>query len=151
MIFGLLVAMMIAQASPAPGAAAVPAAAPAPASSAPAPAASAVPPATPVAATPADAAVATRAKDWLHQIQTGKIDRSQLDAQANTALTDTMLVQASAQLAPLGDPTAFTLTQKLVQGTSTIYLYKVVFPSITLNEIFVVDPDGKIADILLKR
>jgi hypothetical protein len=152
MIISLAVAMMIAQATPAPASSAVPAAAPAPAASAaPAAAASAVPPATPVAATPADAGVATRAKDWLHAIQTGKIDRSQLDAQANVALTDTMLSQASAQLAPLGDPTAFTLTQKLVQGTSTIYLYKVVFPSITLNEIFVLDPDGKIADILLKR
>jgi hypothetical protein len=156
MIISLAVAMMIAQATPGPATTAAPAAAPVPASSAapaaaPAPAASAVPPATPVAATPADAAVATRAKDWLHAIQTGKIDRTQLDAQANVALTDTMLSQASAQLAPLGDPTAFTLTQKLVQGTSTIYLYKVVFPSITLNEIFVLDPDGKIADILLKR
>jgi hypothetical protein len=54
------------------------------------------------AATDADAAVAARAKDWLHQIQTGKIDRSQLTDKMNAALTDSMLAQVSAQLAPLG-------------------------------------------------
>ncbi|MGA7354845.1 MAG: hypothetical protein WBW76_05365, partial [Candidatus Cybelea sp.] len=116
----------------------------------PAPAASAVPAASPVAATPADAAVATRAKDWLHQLQTGKVDRSQLDAKMNTALTDSIVAQVSTQLAPLGDPTAFALTQKLVQGTNTIYIYKVTFPSVTLNEIFALDSDGKVAGLLLK-
>ena len=143
MILGLLVAITIAQATPAPASSAVPAAAPAPA-------ASTVPAASPVAATPADAAVATRAKDWLHQLQTGKVDRSQLDAKMNTALTDSIVAQVSTQLAPLGDPTAFALTQKLVQGTNTIYIYKVTFPSVTLNEIFALDSDGKVAGLLLK-
>jgi hypothetical protein len=131
MIFGLLAAVLIAQATPVP-------------------ASGAAPVASPAAATAADAAVATRAKDWLHQIQTGKVDRSQLDAKMNAALTDSTLSQVSAQIAPLGNPTAFTLTQKMVQGTNTIYLYKVTFASTTLNEIFVLDPDGKIAGLLLK-
>jgi hypothetical protein len=121
----------------------------------PAPASSPVPATSPAAATPVktadDAAVATRAKDMLHQLQTGKVDRTQLDAKANAGLTDSMLSQASAKLGPLGDPTAFVLTQKLVQGTDTIYLYKVTFPSVTLNEVFVLDSDGKVTSIFFKQ
>jgi hypothetical protein len=105
---------------------------------------------SPAATSAADAAVAARAKEWLHMIQAGKIDRSQLDAKMNAALTDTMLAQVSAQLAPLGDPTSFTLADKTTQGSYTAYIYKAVFAAITLYESFVLDPDGKIAGLLLK-
>jgi hypothetical protein len=128
MIFGLLAALTIAQATPAP-------------------ASSPVPAASPPVATAADAAVAARAKDWLRQVQAGKIDRSQLDAAANALFTDALVSQASAQLAPLGNPTAFTLSQKAVQGTYTVYVYTVTFPTITLTESFVLDGDGKIAGL----
>jgi len=99
----------------------------------------------------ADAAVTARAKDWFHQIQTGKIDRSQLNTKMNTALTDTMLANVSSQLAPLGDPTALTFDKKTSQGTIAVYVFKVQFPSITLYETFAVDPDGKIAGLYLGR
>ncbi len=114
--------------------------------------AQAAPSATPSAAatTAADAAVAVRAKDWLHMIQAGKIDRSQLDAKMNAALTDSLLAQVSAQIAPLGDPTSFTLDNKSTANSYTVYVYKVVFPAITLFESFALDPDGKIAGLLLK-
>ena len=54
---------------------------------------------------------------------------------------------ASSQLGPLGKPTAFTLSQKMVQGNYSIYVYTVTFPTITLNEIIMLDPDGKIAGL----
>jgi hypothetical protein len=113
--------------------------------------AQAYPTASPTAAatTPADAAVAARAKDWLHQIQSGKIDRSQLDDKMNAALTDTKLAQVSTQVAPLGDPSSFTLYRKVTNGSLSIYVYQVVFPSMTLYETFAFDADGKIAGLLL--
>jgi len=97
-----------------------------------------------------DAAAEARAKDWLHQVQVGKIDRSQLDAKMNSALTDSLLAQVSGQLGPLGEPTSFTQSRKVTQGSITAYVYKVVFPQITLAETIAFDPDGKIGGLLFK-
>jgi D-alanyl-D-alanine carboxypeptidase len=96
-----------------------------------------------------DAAVTARAKDWFHQIQTGKVDRSQLDDKMNAALTDSIVAQVSAQIAPLGDPSAFTLSKKLTKGSVTGYVFAVTFPSVTIYETFALDPDGKIAGLFI--
>ena len=104
---------------------------------------------SPAAAASSDAAVTARAKDWLRQLQTGKIDRSQLDDKMNAALTDSVLANVSAQIAPLGNPSAFTLTRKAAQGGVSIYVFKVQFASVTLNEILALDSDGKIAGLRL--
>jgi hypothetical protein len=123
MILAYTVAMAVAQATPSP---------------------------TPTAATnAADAAATARAKDWLHQIQAGKVDRAQLTSQMNTALTEAKLGDVSAQLAPLGDPTAFTLAQKFTRGTLTIYVFTVQFASITATETLALDQDGKIAGLYI--
>jgi hypothetical protein len=113
--------------------------------------AQAAPSAAPAATASADAAVTARAKDWLHQIQAGKIDRSQFDDKMNTALTDSMLSQVSAQIAPLGDPSGFTLSRTMTRGSLSIYVFQVVFPSITLYETFALDPDGKIAGLFIGK
>ncbi|MBV8343499.1 MAG: hypothetical protein JO190_00715 [Candidatus Eremiobacteraeota bacterium] len=107
--------------------------------------------ATSAPATDADAAVTARAKDWLHQIQTGKVDRSQLTDKMNAALTDTTLASVSAQLSPLGDPTSFTLSGKTTEDVYTVYVFKVVWPSVTLAETFAVDRSGKIAGLYLGK
>jgi ABC-type transporter MlaC component len=75
--------------------------------------------ASPAAAATSDAAVTARAKDWFHQIQTGKVDRSQLDDKMNAALTDSVLSSVSAKIAPLGDPSAFTLRRARTALAST--------------------------------
>jgi len=129
MIIGLPVTTVIAQASPMP---------------------SPIPSATTAAAAASDPAVMARAKDWLHQIQIGKVDRSQLTDKMNAALTDATLSQVSSQIGSLGAPTSFTLTKKLTQGSLTIYIYTVAFPSLTISETFVLDQDGKIAGLLLR-
>ncbi len=104
MTLALIVAALLAQASPSA-----------------APAVPAPPAANPV---PTDAAVMARAKDWLHQVQAGKIDRSQLTDKMNSLITDSTLAQVSAQLASLGEPRSFTLAQKTTQGALTAYVYK---------------------------
>lgn len=96
----------------------------------------------------AGADIATRAKDWLHRLQTGDIDRSQLTDKMNVALTQDTIKQISSQLAPLGDPLSFTpLGQQSVAGDMTAYVYRVVFKTTTLNEVFVLDKDGKVAGV----
>lgn len=99
----------------------------------------------------ADAAVTARAKDWLHQIQADKIDRTQLTDKLNAAITDSTLANVSSQLAPLGDPTSFTLSSKTNKGAYAVYVFKLQWPSVTLSETFTVDPSGKIAGLYIGR
>ena len=91
---------------------------------------------------------AARAKDWLHRFQTGDIDRSQLNEKMNAVLTPDVIKQISEKYAPLGDPESFTpLGQQSVPVDMTAYVYRVVFKTATLNEVFVLDRDGKVAGI----
>lgn len=98
-----------------------------------------------------DAAVTARAKDWLHQIQTGKVDRTQLTDKMSAALTDSLLSNVSAQLAPLGDPTSFTLSSKTFKAPYTVYVFTVQWPSVTLSETLSLDQAGKIAGLYLGK
>jgi hypothetical protein len=92
--------------------------------------------------------VAARAKEWLHRIQTGDIDRSQLTDQMNAALTPDVIKNLSSQLGPLGEPQSFTFVgQQSVPGDITAYVYSVTFKSTTLTEVFALDKDGKVAGI----
>jgi hypothetical protein len=98
-----------------------------------------------------DAAVAARAQSWLHAVQNGKIDRSQLDDKMNAALTDAKLAAVAAKLAPLGEPKSFTLERKADHSPYRVYVYKVAFAKITLLETFTLDAAGKIAGFFLTR
>lgn len=104
---------------------------------------------SPVPAMASDAAITARAKDWFSQIQAGKVDRSQLDDKMNAALTDSMLANVSSQIAPLGNPSGFTLSRKATQGSISVYIFQVQLASITLYEVFALDPDGKIAGLTI--
>jgi len=128
MIIALPVTTVIAQAAP---------------SASPAPAATATPSA-------ADTAVAARAKDLLHQVQIGKVDRSKLDDKMNAALTDAQISQIAAQLGPLGDPVSFTPAGKQTQGDLTVYVYLVGFKGVSITETYVLDADGKVAGLWFK-
>jgi len=80
-------------------------------------------------------------------LQSGTIDRTQLDKQLNAALTDAVVKKVSAQLQTLGDPTSFTLTDKMVSGSFTIYHYRVGLATTRVYFTFTLDPDGKIAGL----
>lgn len=105
------------------------------------------------AASPAstDAAVAARAQSWLHMMQNGKIDRTQLDDKMNAALTDAKLAAVSAKLGPLGEPQSFVLSQKTSHPPYRVYVYKVTFTKMTLYETFTLDAGDKIAGFFLTR
>jgi hypothetical protein len=81
-------------------------------------------------------------------MQTGDIDRSQLTATMNADLTPDVIKQIRAKFGALGDPLSFTpLGQQSVADDETAYVYRVVFKTTTLNEVFVLDKDGKVAGI----
>ncbi len=105
-------------------------------------------PSASAAAEGASADPATRAREWLHRMQTGDIDRSQLTATMNADLTPDAIKQISQKFGALGDPLSFTpLGQESVADDETAYVFRVVFKTTTLNEVFVLDKDGKIAGI----
>lgn len=91
--------------------------------------------------------VTARAKDWLHRLQTGDIDRSQLEAQMDAAFTSDLVKQTSTQLGALGDPVTFTFLRAVPNAAIMTYIYRVEFKTTSLNEQFALDKDGKIAGI----
>jgi hypothetical protein len=99
-------------------------------------------------AKPADPTlVAKHAEGLLHQLQTGKLDRTTLDTKMNAALTDDKLSTIKSDLGPLGDPVSFTPEGTQNQNGLTVYTYKVDFQQGTLNETYAVDSDGKVAGV----
>lgn len=120
---------------------------PAPAASAaPAPAASAAPAISRVE----DPAVTVQAKEILHRVQTGTVDRTQLSDDYNRLLTPDSLLRAGTQLAALGEPTKFAFDGKLTQGTVTAYVYHVTFVDGDLDELLAIDGDHKIVRLLFR-
>jgi hypothetical protein len=99
---------------------------------------------------PEDPAITARAKSWLRRAQTNDYDRSQLEPQMSAAITPDGAKQAAASLTALGKPTAFTYVDMLTSGKNLkTYVYRVTFPSATLNWLFTVDDAGKIAGFYL--
>ncbi len=99
------------------------------------------------AAAQIDPKVAAIAKDWLHRIQTGNVDRSQLTNEMSAALTPALVQQVAAQLAPLGDPTSVSFVASQTVGAVTIYHFLLTFKTATVNEFLAIDGAGKIAGL----
>lgn len=97
----------------------------------------------------ASATPAVRAKEWLHRLQTGTIDRTQLTDKMSTLLTDATAATLAGQIGPLGEPLSMTPYQTKVVAGDTAYVYKVEFANdTTLYFIFVLDTaSGKISGL----
>jgi hypothetical protein len=134
MTFVLLLALATASPSAAPSDAATPG-----------PAASAL-----ALPTNEDPAVTKRAKDWFHRMEVGNVDRSQLSAQMNTALTDALVAQTAAQLGPLGEPTAFKYVKVYLVGDQLAYVYQVSVPSGSFYWWFGLDAKGQITGFYVR-
>jgi hypothetical protein len=106
-------------------------------------------PTTSAALAAPSAATTAMAKDWLHRLQTASIDRAQLDAAMNAALTDQVATQFAARYGPLGDPTDFTFVETKAAEDYTAYTYRVTFKSTTLSWVFAQDTAGKIGGLRL--
>lgn len=91
-----------------------------------------------------------RAKNWFNELQTGKVDRTQLTPQMNAALTPGQVSSAQATIAKLGTPVTFEQVQTMSQGGFNYAVYLVTFGDGTkLNFIFAVDGSGNVAGLRL--
>jgi hypothetical protein len=95
-----------------------------------------------------DPAMIARAKSWFTQIQSGKVDRSQLETGANGNLTDATLSNAKTVVGALGPPVSFVQQQTGSQGGISYGIYLLTFKNgQKLDFLFAVDRDGKIASL----
>jgi hypothetical protein len=112
----------------------------APPMTAPMPASTAVP--------TADPHMLARAKSWFAMIQAGKIDRSQLNASANEALTDAKVTAAQSAVGSLGTPVSFVQQRAGSQGSINYAIYLLTFQNgQKLSFLFAVDQQGKVAGL----
>jgi D-alanyl-D-alanine carboxypeptidase len=97
-----------------------------------------------------DPAVTARVRDWIARLETGNLDRSQLDAEMNKALTPQLVGSVEKQLAMLGTPQQLIYRGKASLGAkATLYTYRAVFSAATFTLYFAVNSAGKIAGIRL--
>lgn len=95
----------------------------------------------------ADSQITAKAKEWFHRLQTGEIDRSQLDAGVNSQLTDRMVHQETEALTPLGDPISFAFVRTYPIGGVLEYDFMLRFKAARVIELISFDADGKIAGL----
>jgi hypothetical protein len=92
----------------------------------------------------ADSQVTAKAREWFHRLQSGEIDRSQLDAQVNSQLTDGLIRQEADALTPLGDPSSFVYLRTYPMVQALEYDFLLQFKTAQLVELISFDPGGKI-------
>lgn len=98
----------------------------------------------------ADPKIEAKAREWLHRLQTGDIDSSQLTDAVKAQMTPALVKQATGQLGPLGDPASFAFVGQQAGQGYTVYEFAVTFKTANLNEFLAIDTAGKIAGINFK-
>jgi hypothetical protein len=131
--------------STAPSAAGEPSTSPAPGT--PASSAPAVP--VPVPEPSADQAVTVRAMDWLHRLQTGDIDRTQITIEFNRILTPDRVKGIAEQLRPLGKVKSYAFVGHAKSHGVNAYQYSVDFAEAKYLYLFEVNEKDLVAGILL--
>jgi hypothetical protein len=93
-------------------------------------------------------AMTKRAKSWFAQLQSGKIDRSQLTAGATGNMTDATIANARTEIGDLGAPVSFVLQRSGSQAGISYGIYKVTFKDgKTVDFLFAVDGQGKVTSL----
>lgn len=91
------------------------------------------------------------AREWMHRIQTGAIDRSQLTAETNKMFTPEFVAAIQGQFAPLGSPESFVYRGKQKSARGTRYDYRMRFKDRVLMLYLGLDARGKIMGILIQQ
>jgi hypothetical protein len=93
-------------------------------------------------------AILPRAKQWMQRVQTGQIDRSQLEPATSSQLTPALVQSMKKSYGPLGAAVAVTfVNEQSLAGGNTAYNYRVRFRRFTLLEKLIVDSSGKISGL----
>jgi len=97
-----------------------------------------------------DPPTAAFARIVFHDVQQGTIDRTKLTASTNAALTDALVKSVGAQLAALGEPTAFTLRSRSYFSNVQLFVYRLQFAAFAIDETLGLDGSGKITVLLFR-
>lgn len=112
-------------------------------------AASPAPPQAAATPTP-DPAIMQRARTMFSALQIGKIDRSQLNAEANSTIDDATIKRAHDAVVSLGVPVTFEQQNVFVRNGITNYVYLVTFGGgQSLDFGFLLDSSGKVAGMAI--
>jgi hypothetical protein len=98
----------------------------------------------------ADPKIDARAKDLLGQAQAGNFDRSQFTSDMSAALSDTVVANVKAALAPLGTPNTIALRAHYDVDGNSVYLYRLTFKDASWNEQLALGADGKITGLYFR-
>jgi D-alanyl-D-alanine carboxypeptidase len=103
------------------------------------------------ASLPGNAAVDARAKDWLSQLRSGRIDRRQLGAAAAARFSDATLGELAERLRAFGQLRSLTFLEKDSRYFGFDYTYRAAFENALVEYRFGVTRDGKIWNCALDR
>jgi hypothetical protein len=95
----------------------------------------------------ADSQVTAKAEEWFRRLQTGDIDRSQLDPEVNSQLTGDVISHEAEALTRLGDPTSFVFIRTYPIAQVLEYDFLLQFKGARMVELISFDPGGKIAGL----
>jgi hypothetical protein len=97
---------------------------------------------------PTDQAMLATAKRWFAQLQSGHVDRSQIEGGPYSNLNDATIANAQKIIGGLGTPVSFVQQHLSTQGNVTAAIYLVTFQSgQKVNFLFAVDSQGKVVSL----
>lgn len=99
----------------------------------------------------ANPSVTERAVEWLERIQSGEIDRSQLDSKIEGKFTPATVALLKSRLSPLGKPYGVAFGGTRVEGNTVVYRYVVAFAVGSIEEYISFDRQGKLAGLVFNR
>lgn len=102
-------------------------------------------------ATAQNPAIESKAVEWLERVQSGNVDRGQLDKTIDAKLTPKMLTTLQKQLAPLGKPYGAAYGGSKVVGQTTVYRYVVAFKAGSIEEYISFNQAGKISGLVFTK
>jgi D-alanyl-D-alanine carboxypeptidase len=93
---------------------------------------------------------ADAAADFLHQLQSGRVQRRQLGDEYSYFLDAPRLRGASARLSPYGRPLKTEVTRRGERGGMEVAQIRFTFQNGTLGALMYRSPDGKIQEFLVR-
>lgn len=91
------------------------------------------------------------AREFFHQMRTGKVDRSKLGDEFSTYLTDEKLAGAAERFQKLGEPKSVETLDVGERGGMEVATVEIHFEKETLEGLLYRSPDGKIQQLLFRK
>jgi hypothetical protein len=93
-------------------------------------------------------AMLAKAKKWFAQLQSGHVDRSQLENNANANMSDATISNAQRMIGSLGAPVLFVQQRAGTQSGISYAIYQLTFRNgQKLDFLFALDGEGKVASL----